>query len=189
LDQNGAAVGRLSAGRDRPADMPESVQGSKSRSSFSRMTSANPIFGTVGERIGGSEYRRIGRKLPVETAIHEVSMKLTTLFKRRHAEPPIRLPHPLAYDLLKGSITTGPETSTHRKQHDSRSMKKPSFSHVFRRNNLAVESLRVAPSAGQTRSQHLFLAGLRCPSDQFQFVAIPLSFFQTHPDPFTGAIS
>ena len=67
-------------------------------------------------------------------------------------------------------------------------MKKPSFSQVFRQKNVPVDSFRISPSTGQKHSQHLFLAGLRCPSDQFQFVAIPLSFVQTDPGPFTGGI-
>ena len=58
-------------------------------------------------------------------------------------------------------------------------MKKLSLSRFFTRKHLPIDSVRVAPFFEQSRPQHFFLAGLRCPSDQLQFVAIPLSFGQT----------
>jgi hypothetical protein len=68
-------------------------------------------------------------------------------------------------------------------------MKKPSFSQVFSQKNVSVESFQISPLTEQKHSQHLFLAGLRCPSDQFQFVAIRLSFVQTDLARFTVGIS
>jgi hypothetical protein len=50
-------------------------------------------------------------------------------------------------------------------------MKKDLLSRFLRRNTLPANSISVFPI-----SQQLFLAGLRCPSDQLQVVAIPLSF-------------
>jgi hypothetical protein len=49
----------------------------------------------LGKRIGGSAYRRIGVWGSITAFRHaysdnEVSMKLTTLCKRRHADTPIR---------------------------------------------------------------------------------------------------
>jgi len=68
-------------------------------------------------------------------------------------------------------------------------MKKLSFSQIFRQRSVSEKSFRISPLAEQKRSQRLFLAALRCPSDQFQFVAMPLSFVQTDLARFTGGIS
>ena len=68
-------------------------------------------------------------------------------------------------------------------------MKKPLFSQIFAKGNVAEKSFRISPFAEQKHPQRLFLAGIRCPSDQFQFVAMPLSFVQTDLGRFTGGIS
>ena len=55
-------------------------------------------------------------------------------------------------------------------------MKKLPFSQVFRRKNVSAKASRISLLTEHSRSQHIFIAGFRCPSDQFQFIAIPLAF-------------
>jgi hypothetical protein len=57
-------------------------------------------------------------------------------------------------------------------------MKTLSFSRFFTRKYLPMKFFRVSPFFEPPCSQHVFLAGLRCPSGQLQFVAMPLSFGQ-----------
>jgi len=58
-------------------------------------------------------------------------------------------------------------------------MKKRPFFRFFTLKYLPIKSVPLSPFFEQSRSQHFFLAGLRCPSGQLQIVAIPLSFSQT----------
>jgi hypothetical protein len=78
----------------------------------------------------------------------------------------------LAQALLNKGATISHRLSTHCNNNKTiATMKKDLFSRFFSRNNLPTSSVLRSPI-----SQQLFLAGLRCPSDQLQFVAIPLSF-------------